>query len=74
MKQVVITTNRSHGNSFGDRTYDIAVEYRIDGKVVESKVFSDTAQEGEHADMKQLLTWEIQAWAKDRGTKFTGEV
>ncbi len=74
MKQFVITDNKSYGNSFGDRAYSVTVEYRIDGKVIEDRLFSDIAHEGEHAHVKRLLSSQIKKWAESLGGQFIGQV
>lgn len=75
MKQVVIVDLKSEGNSFGDRTYTVTVEYRENGKALERKVFEETAHEGEHGYTRALITDQIKAWAiNEKDTKFTGWV
>lgn len=73
-KQVVITDLKTQGNSFGDRAFQVTVELRVNGQVEMTKLFEDTAQEGEHAAIKRLLTMKIKEWALAHGTKFTGWV
>lgn len=73
-KQVVIVDRKSNGNSFGDRTFEVTVEYRENGEVKATKTFSETAFEGEHASARYMMTYNIRVWAKEQGTRFTGSV
>lgn len=74
IKQVVIVDTKSQGNNFGDRSYEVTVEFREGGQVKATKTFKDTAFEGEHDSVKRLMTMEIKKWAKTNGTRFTGWV
>jgi len=75
LNQAVIINRASQGNNFGDRTFQVEVELRSPkGEVVATKVFQDTAQEGEHGSIKRLMTMSIKTWAKENSGRFTGSV
>lgn len=74
-KQVFIVDRDSYGNNFGDRVFTVIVELRDKTHtVLETKTFRETAQEGEHSEVRRSMTAEIKEWAKENGATFTGQV
>lgn len=73
--QAVITERRTFGNSFGDKTFEVVVELRGDhGSVLDFDTFRMTAYEGDHEEIKRLMTTNINIWARKRSGSFTGRV
>ena len=74
--QAFITERNSQGNSFGDRTFTISVvvlDHNGEETLAE-KIFQETAFEGQHADIKRLMTKDIKAWAKENNAIFKGSI